>query len=132
MTTPQIKVEPQEGFEFGNCAVSAIAIAFGWGYKPTRVAIQLCGVECPHLGMTYHEINRVLNKLCSLTGKEVTYIPNKAGVTAAQFGWCRPEGCSILHFSEHLTCLQGGVFKDAYYDAKDFLTIKPTGWWIIE
>lgn len=137
MKKKEIKIrESKSDFVYGSCATIAIASAFGYPYKAVSTICHALGI-IDKMGLDFFKCKRVINFISQNGGFKAEYFPNDAKIAYFQLILLRKEKLIVV-FDHHLSFAENGVIYDSFLQkgdddlAKEYLTLKPTGWWIIK
>lgn len=125
----------KEGFNFGSCAIIAIAQYFGLESKVLLLVSKALNIKSPREGLTFKECQKLINFLYKEYNfqKPHPYIPNKLNLTYTELACLYHKNKLIVMFDEHLSYCQYGQVYDSFILNEPYLNImncKPTGYWV--
>jgi hypothetical protein len=121
-------IDPDDGFEFGNCAVKAISRCFKVKSVLTETIFGLVGAKYDD-GCTWRECDRCIDSLCRIKGNIYRYTTNKTHITPLRFVKTHKKGKYLLNFPNHLCFISNGIVYDSFLTEWGFKSQKLMGWW---
>jgi|SRR6478736_1617530 len=129
-----VKIVYDSGFNFGNCALRALARAV---YLDTdneyfNLTIKaLVNMKEVEEGLSFYQIKKILNFLVKAGKITIAYYPNTYRLSYLSLVAANPDRDILSHFDGHLSCARKGEILDGYYSQEEIRKEKPTGWWFI-
>lgn len=127
----KLYLRKDQRFIYGNCAISAICMAFGQKSKVIEQGFRMIGSRNPDEGVNFYQINKLTKFLAAQKGLDIEYVSNKKKEKFYQIAVNNKDKNLLINLNNHLCFIKKGVIYDSYIGRLTIFHSKPLGYWVI-